>query len=146
MWHVANNIMKRPTVNPMSYKNKFKDNNCNNNEEALLDYDDGISLAMLKEFQASEYFPSEEDLESCLDQTGSHNTILLDKYKQWWSVLDKDCHFHFHYQFVNDLMPITRWYKESIRYGNGEAVEGVWLCPQLYSTLNKVKYRDETSQ
>ncbi len=38
-WHVLENVMKRPTVNPSSFKSKFKDNNYNNNEEALLDYD-----------------------------------------------------------------------------------------------------------
>jgi hypothetical protein len=145
VWHVVNDIMKRPTVNPKSFKNKFKDNNYNNNEEALLDYVDGLSLAMLKEFQASDYFPSDKDLESCLDRNGSHNAILLDKFKEWHSDMDKDTHFHYHSQFVNDLMPITRWYKESVRHGNGEAVEGVWMaCPQLYSVLNKVNYRDES--
>ena len=34
-WHVTEHIMKRPTVNPTSFKNKFKVNNYGNNEEAL---------------------------------------------------------------------------------------------------------------
>ena len=52
------NVMKRPTVNPSSFKSNFKDNNYSNNEEALLDYDDDLSIAMIKTFQKSTYFPA----------------------------------------------------------------------------------------
>jgi hypothetical protein len=42
-------------------------------------------------------------------------------------------------------MPITRWYKESIRNGNGVALEGVWmLCPALFTAVEKTNYRDES--
>ena len=41
-------------------------------------------------------------------------------------------------------MPPTRWYKESVRFGNGLAIEGVWMiCPALYSQMGKINYRDE---
>jgi len=65
--------MKRPTVNQGSFKNKFKDNNYNNNEEAILDYDDGLSIAMIKAFQESSYFPTSEELDRCLNEKGCHN-------------------------------------------------------------------------
>lgn len=144
-WYVTKNIMKRPTVNPVSFKNKFKDNNYNNNEEALLDYDDGLSIAMLKKFQESDYFPSESELENCLQETGCHNKILTEKFSKWLLVMNEDVQFKYQSQVVNELMPITRWYKESVRYGNGLAVEGVWMmCPQLYASLNKINYRDES--
>ena len=56
-WYTAEHVLKRPTVNPSSFgKNKFKENNYNNNEEALLDYDDGVSIAMVKAFETSEFF------------------------------------------------------------------------------------------
>lgn len=61
-WHVTQDVMKRPTVNKSSFDQKFKDNNYNNNEEALLDYDDGVSIAMIKKFQESKYFPSNAEL------------------------------------------------------------------------------------
>ena len=66
-------VMKRPTINPNSLKDKFKDNNYNNNEEALYDYEDGLSIAMIKEFKDSDFFPSESELYDCLNQTGCHN-------------------------------------------------------------------------
>ena len=76
--------MKRPTVNPSSFgKNKFKENNYNNNEEALLDYDDGVSIAMVKAFETSEFFPTNSELEDCLQRTSSHNEILLQKFSKW---------------------------------------------------------------
>ena len=32
-WHISEKVLKRPTVNPKSFKSKFKDNNYYNNEE-----------------------------------------------------------------------------------------------------------------
>ena len=56
-WRATERIMKRSTVNPKSFKSKFKENNYNNNEEALMDYDAGVSLAMIKSYQESTFFP-----------------------------------------------------------------------------------------
>ncbi len=72
--------MKRPTVNPASFKNKFKLNNYNNNEEALLDFDDGMSVALVKTFEESTFSPSDE-LGNCLKIDDSHNEILPKKNK-----------------------------------------------------------------
>lgn len=144
-WHVAEQVMKRPTVNPSSFKQKFKNNNYNNNDEALVDYDDGLSIAMMKSFHESEFFPSDRELEDCLITNQSHNRILLQKFSEWLATMCEDKQFAYQSQIVNDLMPITRWYKESIRHGNGLAIEGVWmLCPQLYAPLGKINYRDES--
>ena len=77
-WHVVEKVLKRPTVNPTSFKMKFKDNNYNNNEEALLDYDDGLSIAMIKSFEKSTFFPTTSEMEKCLRETESHNKILLE--------------------------------------------------------------------
>ena len=47
-------------------------------------------------------------------------------------------------EIINDLMPITRWYKESVRQGNGSSIEAVWmLCPPLFCQVGKTNYRDE---
>ena len=54
--HIMEKVLKRPTVNPTSFKMKFKDNNYNNNE-ALLHYDNSLSIAMIKSFQKSTFFP-----------------------------------------------------------------------------------------
>lgn len=145
-WFATESIMKRPTVNPASFKSKFKNNNYNNNEEALLDYDDGLSIAMVKMFESSVYFPTEEQLEKCLSETKSHNHILLEKFEEWLADLEKsDEVARYHLQFTDELMPITRWYKESIRNGNGMAIEGVWmLCPGIYTQMGKTNYRDES--
>jgi hypothetical protein len=76
-WHVVEKVLRRPTVNPQSFKKKFKDNNYNNNEEAVADYEDGISIAMLKAFQASSFFPTQTELDECYRVNKSHNEILL---------------------------------------------------------------------
>ena len=82
-WHVTEHVMKRPTVNPKSFKSKFKENNYNNNEEALLDYDAGVSLAMIKTYEESTFFPTSEHLAECKATTGNHNAILLETFKEW---------------------------------------------------------------
>jgi ankyrin repeat protein len=118
-WHVVENIMKRPTVNPSSFKSKFKDNNYNNNEEALSDYDDGLSIAMIKSFRKSPCFPDASEFDQCLKDTKSHNKILIDKFKVWVKEQEEqDAIFKYQSQVVNQLMPITRWYRESVRYVN----------------------------
>ena len=144
-WHVVEHVLKRPTVNPKSFKHKFKENHYNNNEEALYDYDDGLSISMLKCFEKSPYFPTSAELDACLSENGNHNNILLEKLKTWLKEKEsEDDVFKYHSQNINDLMPITRWHKESIRYGNGIAIEGVWmLCPGLYAHMGKINYRDE---
>ena len=76
---------------------------------------DGLSIAMIKTFQKSTYFPAANELKQCLKDTGSHNKILLDKFKAWVKQQEQDAIFQYHSQVVNNLMPITRWYKESVR-------------------------------
>ena len=143
---MTEDVMKRPTVNKSSFDQKFKDNNYNNNEEALLDYDDGVSIAMIKKFQESKYFPSNAELSAYFEENASHNKALLDGFAKFESEESKkDEHFAYQSNIVNNLMPITRWHKESVRYGNGVALEGVWmLCPSLYCALGKINYRDES--
>ena len=134
-WHVTKHIMKCPTVNPTTFKHKFKVNNYNNNEEALLDFDDSMSIAMVKTFEESTFFPSAADLDNCLKRTDSHNEILLNKFQEWLSYsCQNDEQFQYHSQRINDLMPIIKWYKE-----------GVWmLCPALFTAVGKTNYRDES--
>ena len=55
-----------------------------------------------------------------------------------------DEQFRYQSEIINLLMPLTRWYKESVQNGNGLALEGVWMiCPALYSQMGKINYRDE---
>ncbi|KAJ7387577.1 hypothetical protein OS493_000911 [Desmophyllum pertusum] len=145
-WHVVEKVMKRPTVNPTSFKLKFKDNNYNNNEEALYDYEDGLSIAMLKVFQESEFFPSEAELKQCYKENGCHNQILITKYYEWLQdIVTSNEQVNYQVNIADDLIPISRWYKESIKNGNGEATEGVWMhCPALYVQVGKTNYRDES--
>ncbi len=65
-------------------------------------------------------------MEKCLRETDSHNKILLERFQVWLSEKN-DQQFRYHSETVNDLMPLTRWYKESVRNGNGLALEGVWM-------------------
>jgi hypothetical protein len=106
-WHVSEHVMKRPTVNPKSFKSKFKENNYNNNEEALLDYDAGVSLEMIKTYRESAFFPSSEQLSKCKKTTGNHNEILLQTFQKWTDHVNKDKQAAYHLEIVN----LTIWYQ-----------------------------------
>jgi len=68
----------------------------------------------------------------------------MKKLDEWMSHCSKSERFVYHSQVINELVPITRWYKESIRNGNGIAIEGVWmLLPALYVAVGKTNYKDE---
>lgn len=78
-------------------------------------------------------------------QSESHNSILLEKWSEWLKAIKDNPQAKYQAQFANELIPISRWYKESVRNGNGEAIEGVWmLCPALYAQIGKTNYSDES--
>ena len=100
---------------------------------------------MVKSFQKSIDFPTSNELHDCLEQTGYHNKILLERLWKW--IEDNKTNdevFRYQSQIINDLMPLRRWYEESVRFGNGLTIEEVWtICPALYSQMGKINYRDE---
>ena len=69
--------------------------------------------------------------------------------KSYWRNLKSGCQnddqFQFHSHIINNLIPITRWYKQSIRKGNGVALEVWMLLAALFTVVGKTNYRDESS-
>ena len=80
--HVVENLLRWSTVNPQSFKKKFKDNNYNNNKEALADYEDDI-----KAFQASSCFPTQAELDKSHPVNKLHNALLLQKFHNWLQII-----------------------------------------------------------
>ena len=113
-WHVVEKVLRRSTVNPQTFKKKFKGNNYNNNEEALADYEDGISIAMLKAFHASSCFPTPAELDECHRVNKSHNAILLQKFYEWSKTIQTDKMADYHMKLANQILPIRRWYKSRL--------------------------------
>ena len=97
---------------------------------------------MIKSYQESSFFPTSEQLSECKATTGNHNDILLKKFEEWTEDLRNDKQASHHLEIINDLVPITKWYKESICQGNGISLEGVWmLCPALFCQVGKINYQ-----
>ena len=68
---------------------------------------------------------------------------MLTKYDKWLEEIIKGPGAQYQVEIANELIPISRWYRECIR--NGEAIEGVWmLLPALYAQVGKTNYRDES--
>ena len=74
---------------------------------------------MIKCFQESVHFPTKQELDECLHKNKSHNEVLLRKLNNWIQEQSgKNKQFEYRSQIVNDLMPIAKWYKESVCNGN----------------------------
>lgn len=68
----------------------------------MLDFDDGMSIAMVKTFEESTFFPSADELGNCLKRTDSHDEILLKKFEEWLSYnCENDEQFQYHSQITN---------------------------------------------
>ena len=102
-------------------------------------------MQWIKEFQSSEFFLSKKELDNCLPRNLSHDKILLTKFKELCESSKRDAVFDYHADIANELIPVSRWYRESVRHGNGHAIEACWmLCPEIYVQVGKTNYRDES--
>ncbi len=118
-WHVVEKVLRRPTVNPQSFKKKFKDNNYNNNEEALADYEDGISIhyCNVKGFSRIIMFSNTSRtrrVSSSEQVTQCKYAILLQTFYEWSKTIQTDKMADYHMKLANQILPIRRWYKSRL--------------------------------
>jgi hypothetical protein len=81
---VLNVIMKRPKLTKEVFKKrKFQDNNLNRIKEGVRDASESYGMAAIAAFQCSASFPSSGELKKTLQKFGSHNDILLQRFKEY---------------------------------------------------------------
>ena len=101
-------------------------------------------MAAVFEFENSNLFPNEDELRNCKRMTGSHNAILLEKFKEWIRSSCEDVAFKYYCQMFTLFGPLQIMYNSSIKYGNGIAREASWMMMHpLFAQSNKQNYYTE---
>ncbi|CAH1242906.1 BARD1 [Branchiostoma lanceolatum] len=139
LYHVIAEVLRRKKVKKETYgKDKFKDNNLQLIREADRDVAYGYGLCAVLEFEASDHFPSEEELSNSGPDKGP---VLLSRFKDWLASCSDDIAFQYRIQSVSLFGPLLRLYYSSIKNGDGNAREAVWmmLLP-IFSQSKKKNY------
>ncbi|XP_078591192.1 uncharacterized protein LOC144870649 [Branchiostoma floridae x Branchiostoma japonicum] len=140
LYHVIAEVLKRKKVKQETYgKDKFKENNLQLIREANRDVAYGYGLCAVLEFEDSDHFPSEEELSNSGPDKGP---LLLSRFKDWLaSCSEDDVAFQYRIQSVSLFGPLLRLYYSSIKNGDGNAREAVWmmLLP-IFSQSKKKNY------
>ena len=138
-------VLKRKKVTPKSSKKIFNEGNFERNFDVLYDYFWGVGLALVKEFQASEFFPSDKIAAEVTKTSGNCNQLLLLRFRDWIKECSKaDTVFLHHARSITSELPILKFFHESIRNGNGASLEAVWMeLVPLFAGTNRRNYKDE---
>lgn len=144
--HVVQNVMKRVKVTDAAFGDKkFQHQNLNRIDEADRDVSMAYGLAAVREFSASEMFPSKETIDMHERKYGNHHDLLLELFKKW---IEKHCssdaEFQFHCQLITLSGPLRELYTSSVKFGDGIGREAVWmLMMPLFAQLQKRNYWTE---
>ena len=138
--------MKRPKLTKEAFKKrKFQDQNLNRIKEGVRDGSQSYGMAAVKEFQASHFFPSDEELRKALQKFGSHNEILLERFKKWLDESAKIDESHqYHQQLFTLFGPLLELFVTAGKEGDGKLREIVWvLLLPIFTQLGFRNYRTE---
>lgn len=126
---IVNTVMKRPKVTKEAFKKrKFQDQNLNRIKEGVRDGSQSYGMAAVKEFQASAFFPSDEELRKALQKFGRHNEILLERFKKWLDESAKIDESHqYHQQLFTLFGPLLELFVTAGKEGDGKLREIVWV-------------------
>ena len=143
---IVNTVMKRPKLTKEAFKKrKFQDQNLNRIKEGVRDGSQSYGMAAVKEFQASHFFPSDEELRKALQKFGSHNEILLERFKKWLDESAKIDESHqYHQQLFTLFGPLLELFVTAGKKGDGKLREIVWvLLLPIFAQLGFRNYRTE---
>ena len=104
-----------------------------------------MGVALIKEFQCSDYFPTHQCMDEVLSRYGNLKKLLLHRFSGWVEECStNDSTFSHQAKAVTYKLPPLKFFYESIRNGNGASLEAVWLEQlPLFARINKHNYKDE---
>ena len=145
LYYICRQILGRKKVTPKSFKKIFIEGNYERNLDALFDCYWGMGLALIKEFQCSDYFPTQQFMDEVLHKDGNLNKLLLRRFNGWVEECStNDSTFSHQAKAVTYELPLLKFFFESVRNGNGASLEAVWLeLLPLFAGTNKRNYKDE---
>lgn len=103
-----------------------------------------FGMAAALDFRVSDSFPSQDLLRRGKRETGSHNLVLLNKFKEWIASSREDASFKYYNQMFNFFGPLQYLYEDAIKFGHGLGREAAWmLIHPLFAQGNKRNYHTE---
>ena len=143
--HIIREVLGRVKVTDDSFgQKKFQEQNLSRIEEALRDVAFAFGMAAALEFRSSGSFPSLELLKRCKRETGYHNLVLVNKFKEWIVSGSEDPSCKYYSQMFILFGPLQYLYEDAIKFGHGIAREAAWmLMHPLFAQANKRNYHTE---
>lgn len=143
--HIVREVLDRKKITDDSFgQKKFQEQNLNRIREALRDVAFAFGMAAVVEFRGSGSFPSLDLLKKGKRETGNHNLVLLNKFKEWIVSSSEDASFRYYSQMFNLFGPLQYLYEDAIKFGHGLAREVAWmLMHPLFAQANKRNYNTE---
>ena len=143
---IVHTVMKRTKLTEEAFrKRKFQDQNLQHIQEAAKDCSLAYGYAAVHEFRSSVEFPSDGELQSALRKDGSHNKILLFRFKNWLEDSGKcDKNHKYHQQLFTLFGPLLDLFITAGREGDGTLRETAWvLLLPIFAQLNFRNYWTE---
>ena len=143
--YIVREVLGRKKVTDDSFgQKKFQEQNLNRISEALRDVAFAFGMAAALEFRGSDSFPSQDLLRRGKREIGSHNLVLLNKFKEWIASRREDASFNYYSQMFNLFGPLQYLYEDAIKFGHGLGREAAWmLMHPLFAQANKRNYHTE---
>jgi len=130
MYYCLKHVLQRKNNEETFGKKKLQDGNLSSNYEACRDVAMGFGLALFKEFQASSYYPGDQNAAS-----------LLDSFKSFIKHISTSEKCKYYLQAITLFGPLLHLYKKSVREGSGLGREVAWLVNlYIFTQLRKTNY------
>ena len=144
--YLVHKVLKRTKLTTEAFKKKkFSEGNLDRIREAVRDGARSYGLAAVMEFQNSDLFPSVDDQRKCLELTGSHTKVFLERFKQWLE-LSSHLSASFHYRSRLFLLygPLLELFDISTKHCWGKAREACYILQlPMYAHLGFKNYYSE---
>ena len=144
--YLVNKVLKRAKLTTEAFKKKkFSEGNLDRIREAVRDGARSYGLAAVMEFQNSDLFPSVDDQRKCLELTGSHTKVFLERFKQWLE-LSSSLSASFRYRSRLFLLygPLLELFDISTKHCWGKAREACYILQlPMYAHLGFKNYYSE---
>ena len=138
--------MKRAKLTTEAFKKKkFSEGNLDRIREAVRDGARSYGLAAILEFKNSDLFPSVDDQKKCIETTGSHTKVCLERFKQWLErSSDSSASFHYRSRLLLFYGPLLELFDISTKHCWGKAREACYILQlPMYAHLGFKNYYSE---
>ena len=144
--YLVNKVLKRAKLTTEAFKKKkFSEGYLDRIREAVRDGARSYGLAAILEFKNSDLFPSVDDQKKCIETTGSHTKVFLERFKQWLErSSDSSASFCYRSQLFLFYGPLLELFDISTKHCWGKAREACYILQlPMYAHMGFKNYYSE---